>query len=192
MGGDTRHRRSGFDQDFIHGGNLFLDLLELRQPPDHDRLAWPCLRTQIFQLIQRYMDDSIGSFFEDLPTFRSLLLPFLVSFFSWFVFFTELFLIAQLFAIHVPYITFMFLLAIAATIATIPISLYGLGTRDAALVALLSLYNVQPENSISFTLFWFVIFWVVPSIIGAVITVLESKKLPPRKKKSGNNPTLFP
>jgi uncharacterized protein (TIRG00374 family) len=150
------------------------------------------LRTQIFQLIQRYMDDSIESFFEDLPTFRSLLLPFLVSFFSWFVFFTELFLIAQLFAIHVPYITFMFLLAIAATIATIPISLYGLGTRDAALVALLSMYNVQPENSISFTLFWFVIFWVVPSIIGAVITVLESKKLPPRKKKSGNNPTLFP
>jgi uncharacterized protein (TIRG00374 family) len=140
------------------------------------------LRTQIFQFIQRYMDDSIESFFEDLPTFRSLLLPFLVSFLSWFIFFTELFLIAQLFAIHVPYVTFMFMLAIAASVATIPISLYGLGTRDATLVALLSLYNIQPENSISFTLFWFVIFWVTPSVIGAFITVLESKKLPVRKK----------
>lgn len=141
------------------------------------------LRTQIFQFIQRYMDDSIESFYEDLPTFRSLLLPFLVSFFSWFVFFTELYVIAQLFSIHVPYGTFVFMVAIAATIATIPISLYGLGTRDATLVGLLSLYNVPPENSVSFTLFWFVIFWITPSIIGAVITVLESKKLPARKKK---------
>jgi uncharacterized protein (TIRG00374 family) len=140
------------------------------------------LRTQIFQFIQRYMDDSIESFYEDLPTFRSLLLPFLVSFFGWFVFFTELYFIAQLFSIHVPYVTFIFMVAIAATIATIPISLYGLGTRDATLVALLSLYNVPPENSVSFTLFWFVIFWITPSIIGAVITVLESKKLPARKK----------
>ena len=140
------------------------------------------LRTQIFQFIQRYMDDSIESFFDDLPTFRSLLLPFLVSFLGWFVFFTELFLIAQLFAIHVPYVTFLFMLAIAATIATIPISLYGLGTRDATLVALLSLYQVPPENSVSFTLFWFMIFWVTPSLIGAVITIFESKKLPVRKK----------
>jgi len=141
------------------------------------------LRTQIFQFIQRYMDDSIESFYEDLPTFRSLLLPFLVSFFSWFVFFTELYFIAQLFNIHVPYVTFIFMVAIAATIATIPISLYGLGTRDVTLVALLSLYNIPPENSVSFTLFWFVIFWVTPSIIGAVITVLESKKLPARKNR---------
>jgi len=141
------------------------------------------LRTQIFQFIQGYMDDSIESFYEDLPTFRSLLLPFLVSFFSWFVFFTELYFISQLFGIHVPYVTFIFMVAIAATIATIPISLYGLGTRDATLVALLSLYNVPPENSVSFTLFWFVIFWITPSIIGAVITVLESKKLPARKNR---------
>jgi len=142
------------------------------------------LHTQIFQFIQRYMDDSIESFYEDLPTFRSLLLPFLVSFFSWFVFFTELYFIAQLFSIHVPYVTFIFMVAIAATIATIPISLYGLGTRDATLVALLSLYNIPPENSVSFTLFWFVIFWITPSIIGAVITVLESKKLPARKNRN--------
>jgi uncharacterized protein (TIRG00374 family) len=141
------------------------------------------LRTQIFQFIQRYMDDSIESFYEDLPTFRSLLLPFLVSFFSWFVFFTELYFIAQLFNIHVPYLTFIFMVAIAATIATIPISLYGLGTRDATLVALLSLYNIPPENSVSFTLFWFMIFWITPSIIGAFITVLESKKLPARKNR---------
>jgi uncharacterized protein (TIRG00374 family) len=148
------------------------------------------LRTQIFQLLQRYMDDQFDSFFGDVPTFRSLLLPFLFSFFNWAVFFTELYLIAQIFSIHIPYVTSFFIIAITATVATLPISIYGLGTRDATLVALLSLYGLPAANSISFTLFWFTVFWITPSIIGAVLTVAESKKLPPRKKPVKNTETM--
>jgi uncharacterized protein (TIRG00374 family) len=140
------------------------------------------IKTQIFQTIQRYMDDPIETFYEDLPSFKNLRLPFLISFIGWFVFFSELYLIAQLFGIHVPYLTLFFMLAIAATIAAVPVSLSGLGIRDAALVGLLSLYNVSPENSISFTLFWFTVFWVTPSIIGAFITLFEHKKLPTKPK----------
>jgi uncharacterized membrane protein YbhN (UPF0104 family) len=94
-----------------------------------------------------------------------------------------LYLIAQLFNIHIPYITFIFILAITSSIAVIPISIYGLGTRDATLVALFSLYNIPPENSISFTLFWFTVFFVTPSIIGAFITILENKKLPSKEQR---------
>ncbi len=140
------------------------------------------LKTQVFQIIQRYMDDPIETFYEDLPSFKNLLLPVLISFISWIVLFSELYLIAQLFDIHIPYLTMFFILAIAAAIAAIPVSFYGLGTRDATLVALLSLYAVSPANSISFSLFWFTIFWVTPSIIGAFITLLEHQKLPTRQK----------
>ena len=139
------------------------------------------LKTQIFQAIQQYITDPIETFYEDLPTFKDLRLPFLVSIVGWIVFFTELYFIAQLFDISVPFLSLFFILAIAASIAAIPISLYGLGTRDVALVALLSLYNVPPENCISFTLLWFTIFWVTPSIIGVVITLLEHQRLPLRK-----------
>jgi hypothetical protein len=141
------------------------------------------LKTQIFQTIQGFSDDPLETFYEDLPSLKSLRLPFLVSFFSWFVFFSELYFIAQLFSIHVPYPTLFFIFAITATFAAIPVSLYGLGTRDAALVALLSVYNVSPENCISFTLFWFTVFWVTPSIIGAFITLLENRKNPTRTLK---------
>jgi len=140
------------------------------------------LKTRIFQSIQRFMDDPIETFYEDLPSFKSLRLPFLISFISWFVFNTELYFIAQLFGISVPYLAMIFMFSITSTIASIPISVHGLGTRDATLVALLALYNVSPEISISFTLFWFTIFWVSPSIIGAFITLIENKKLPTRKK----------
>ncbi len=160
----------------------FLFIFFLRQQTSK-HLFEKLLHTQIFQFIQHYVEDPIESFYEDLPSFKSLLLPFLVSFFSWVVLFTELYLIAQLFNIHIPYITFIFMVAIAGSIATIPISIYGLGTRDATLVALFSLYNIPPENSISFSLFWFTVFMVIPSIIGACITVFENKKLSSRKQR---------
>ena len=159
----------------------FLFIFFLRQKKSKD-LFKKLLHTQIFHFIQHYVKDPIESFYEDLPSFKSLLLPFLVSFFSWFVFYIELYLIAQLFNIHIPFITFIFMLAVTSSIAVIPISIYGLGTRDATLVALFSLYNIPPENSISFTLFWFTVFIITPSIIGAFITVLENKKFPSRKQ----------
>jgi len=140
------------------------------------------LQTQVFQALQRYMNDPIETFYEDLPRLRDLRLPFLISFVGWFIFFSELCLIAQLFDIHVPFLTLFFILLITATIASVPVSIYGVGTRDAALVGLLSLYSVSPENCISFTLFWFTVFWVTPSIIGAFITLVEQRKLPSKRK----------
>lgn len=158
----------------------FLFVFFLRQKTSK-HLFEKLLQTQIFQFVQHYVEDPIESFYQDLPSFKSLLLPFLVSFFSWFVFYVELFFIAQLFYIHIPFITFIFMLAITSSIAVIPISIYGLGTRDATLVALFSLYNIPPENSVSFTLFWFTVFIAIPSIIGAFITLLENKKFPSKK-----------
>jgi len=35
---------------------------------------------------------------------------------------------------------------------------------------------------VSFTLIWFTVFWIAPSIVGAFITLIENKKLPDRKK----------
>ena len=160
----------------------FIFIFYLRQKTSKN-LFKKLLQTQIFQFIQQYVEDPIESFYDDLPSLKSLTLPFLISFLSWFIFYTELYFIAQLFNIHIPYITFLFMLAITSSIAIIPVSIYGLGTRDAILIALFSLYNIPPENSISFTLFWFTLFLITPSIIGAFITIVENKKLPSKKQK---------
>lgn len=159
----------------------FLFVFYLRQKASKN-LFQRLLHTQIFKFIQTYVDDPIESFYDDLPSFRSLVLPFLVSFLSWLVFYTELYFIALLFDIHIPFIILIFMLAITSSIATIPVSIYGLGTRDAVIVALFSLYGVPPENCISFTLFWFTLFLITPSIIGAFVTLSENKKLPSRKR----------
>ena len=66
----------------------------------------------------------------------------------------------------------------ADVIASIPISIYGIGTREAALIPLFYAFNpaITTEQIVSFSLFWFVVIWLTPSIIGAFLTLHEAKK----------------
>ena len=134
--------------------------------------------SRIFKLIKKHIDDPIDSFYDNLPKFRDLTIPFILSFSSWLLQFFEFFLIAQLFNITIPMIQMILIIAVANVIGVIPVSIYGLGTRDATLISLVSIYAIVPERIISLSLFWYVIIWLLPSIVGAGITLTESKKIP--------------
>ena len=84
---------------------------------------------------------------------------------------------ASFILVGVQYISFIFVLAVANVVASLPISIYGLGTREATLISLFSIFAVTSEKIIALSLFWFAVIWLLPSIIGAIITVFESKKL---------------
>ena len=132
---------------------------------------------KIFSKLKDRLEDPIDTFFENLPGFKDILLPFSLSIFGWIIRFSELYLISRLFDIEVPYISFIFIIAVANVVASLPISIYGLGTREATLISLFSIYLVAPENIISLSLFWFAVIWLLPSVVGAIITAFESKKL---------------
>jgi ubiquinone/menaquinone biosynthesis C-methylase UbiE len=68
-------------------------------------------------------------------------------------------------------------MAVGDVVASIPISIYGLGTREAALISMFSIYNVIPEKILAFSLFCVVIIWLFPSVIGVIVTAFETKKL---------------
>jgi uncharacterized membrane protein YbhN (UPF0104 family) len=101
--------------------------------------------------------------------------------------FSEFYLISRFFSIDVPYIPVIFLIALANVVATLPVSIYGLGTREVTLLSLFSMFPVLPVNVISLSLFWFVITWLFPSVIGAIITVFESKKIGSLYQKKKKN-----
>ena len=102
----------------------------------------------------------------------------MIALLGWVAWFTILFFIAKLFAITIPLVSFIFIIAVANVLASIPISIYGLGTREASLLWLFSLFTVETSKVISLSLFWFVIMWLTPSIIGTVVTFYESRKHP--------------
>jgi uncharacterized protein (TIRG00374 family) len=116
---------------------------------------------------------SIDLFYEDFPDLYFLKIPFILSFIGWFLQFFELFLISKLFFININFIYFFAIISIGNIIASIPITIYGLGTREIILISLFSLFNIIPEKIFSLSLFWFVIAWFLPSLLGGLITIKE-------------------
>ena len=130
---------------------------------------------KFFNTFRDTLNTSIDSFFTDVPKPNDLLIPFILSILGWILRFSELYLISKLFSIEVPYIYFILMVAIANVIASLPITIYGLGTREIAMISLFSIFNISPEKIVSLSLFWFVIIWLLPSIIGAAIAVKEGR-----------------
>lgn len=132
-------------------------------------------KKNIFNPLRKRISKSIKNYYEDIPKPKEIIIPFIISFFGWILLFFELYMISKLFSIHIDFIYFIAIIAIANIIASIPITIYGLGTREITLISLFSFFNVSPENVVSLSLFWFVILWLLPSIIGAFIVVREEK-----------------
>jgi hypothetical protein len=133
------------------------------------------IQSRVFETVKDRLEDPVDSFYENLPSFKDILLPFMISIIGWIIRFSELYLVSMLFFINVPYLYFILIIAVANVVASLPISIYGLGTREASLITLFSIFNVVPENIVSLSLFWYVLVWLFPSILGAVVTIFESK-----------------
>ena len=141
------------------------------------------LQHKIFNLLRHKLNSSIDSFFIDMPNPGDLLIPFTVSILGWILRFSELYLISKLFSIEIPYIYFIFIIAIANVVASLPVTIYGLGTREMTMISLFSIFSISPERIVSLSLFWFVIVWLFPSILGAAIAVKEGKFINKSKPK---------
>jgi len=135
------------------------------------------LQNKLFNLLIGKMNLSIDSFFVDMPNLKDIVVPFILSILGWIIRFSELYLISKIFSIEVPYIYFILIVAIGNIVASLPITIYGLGTREIAMISLFSIFNVSPEKIVSLSLFWFVIIWLFPSILGAAIAVKEDRSI---------------
>jgi ABC-type microcin C transport system permease subunit YejB len=52
------------------------------------------------------------------------------------------------------------------------------------MISLFSIFNVAPEKIVSLSLFWFVIIWLFPSLLGAAVAVREGRRFDNPKSKS--------
>jgi uncharacterized protein (TIRG00374 family) len=136
------------------------------------------LRSSFLHPYKEKFNGSIQQFYEDMPQLRHIFIPFILSLAGWMLRFVEFYLIAQLFSVSIPIFFFIAIVAIGDIVASLPISIYGLGTREVTLIGLFSLFNIPSENVLSLSLFWFAISWVVPSLYGMLITIIEVRSRP--------------
>lgn len=134
------------------------------------------MRSSFFNAHAEKLNGTIQQFYEDMPQFRDIMFPFLLSIGGWLLRFCLFYFVAQLFSISLFLPLFIAILIVADIVALIPISIYGLGTREATLLGLFSLFNIPAENVISFSLFIFIVSWMIPSFIGLILAIIERSK----------------
>ena len=114
---------------------------------------------------ERFEDFYIG--INQLINFK-LIFSALLTCLSYSVFFIQCYLIAIAMGISINFITITLFMAISNLISFIPISISGLGTRDATLIYLFSLINLNAELAVSYAFLVFITFFVCGGLMGAI------------------------
>ncbi len=99
---------------------------------------------------------------------RRLIVAALLTLLSYSVFFVQCYLLVMAEGISINFLTIILFMAISNLISFIPVSVSGLGTRDAILIYLFSIIGLNPELAVSYAFLVFINFFVCGGLMGAV------------------------
>jgi len=126
--------------------------------------------------LKEKLEKIFNELYNNFPAKRKLLLPVLLSAFIWFILYSQTYLIALSLGINIDYWHFIGLLPISTMITLLPITINGLGTREAALILLFSSYNVPQESIVAMSLIGFILFFFLPALCGGFLSFKFSAK----------------
>lgn len=84
------------------------------------------------------------------------------------IFFSQCYLLALALDVQAGFGTISFAVALGSLVTLLPISISGLGTREAAIIAYLGQTGISEEVAVSFSLLIFTTFYVAGGLIGAL------------------------
>jgi uncharacterized protein (TIRG00374 family) len=128
-------------------------------------LKWPW----IAKIADRY-DLKDSGFLSSLEKLRrvKLLIPVLATCVAYLVFFYQCFLMAVALDIQITFLQVVYCISVANVVALIPISIYGIGTRDAVLIYLFSILGLGREEAVGFSLLFLIIQYGSTALFGGI------------------------
>jgi hypothetical protein len=111
---------------------------------------------------------SFSKFYATLPSMLKLIPAFIITIATWFVIYSQEYCVALAFSIKVPYFYFITTIAVVNLVGLIPITVSGIGTREAALLTLFSIYSLAPENIVGYSITQGIMSLIVYLIFGLV------------------------
>ena len=99
-------------------------------------------------------------------TVKWLLLAVVLTVLAYGVFFGQCYVLARALNLKIGFGSVVFAVALGSLITLVPVSISGLGTREAAMIAYLDTVGVDAEAALSFSLLVFVTFYVAGGLIG--------------------------
>jgi uncharacterized protein (TIRG00374 family) len=98
------------------------------------------------------------------------------------LFFTQCFLLAKGIDLQAGFRTVSFAVALGSLVTLIPISISGLGTREAAMIAYLGSAGIPPAKGLAYSLLVFVTFYIAGALLGALAWLIKPAPLKEIKK----------
>jgi len=114
-------------------------------------------------------------FVKDIKIYslRDYLIIFLITAFSWFFYYIQMYIIAQSANItNIPLLHLSIILTVVGFITLIPISISGIGTRDAALIFFLTSFMIAKEQVIIFSSL-ILLMYLFSTLIGLVCWLIK-------------------
>ena len=108
---------------------------------------------------------------------NQLTLATFMTFFAWVIYFITMYLFALSIDINIPFLYLATCVSISAVITLIPISISGIGTRDATLVILFSYLGLSKESAIAFSMM-ILLMYAVNGFIGLIAWLKKPISLP--------------
>lgn len=152
----------------------FLSIIFMDKRKSKFLLRW-IYRILIPKKMKEKAKTTFEEFYEDMPKKKYFLLFFLTNLINWFIVYLIVFLIALGLGINLPFIIFLALYPLGTLSTMIPITIAGLGTREAVLISLFSIFNISAEKVFSLSLLVFIITIIIPAIIGAILIFVNKK-----------------
>ena len=121
--------------------------------------------------IKNRFRESFYSFYEDMPEKRYFVLFFFFSIINWIVLYSILYFIGLAIGINISFFYFLLFMPIVTIIGQIPITINGLGTKEAAMISLFGLLGVSATKIFSMSLINLVLNGIIPAIIGMLLTL---------------------
>jgi hypothetical protein len=133
---------------------LAVALLLKREPTR--ALLRPFFRAFAPERLKPGIKSGFDDFYRAIATYgekrAAVLLAGLAALVSWIVVFFQFFLLALALSITLPFVSFALVLPVVLLVEALPVSVGGLGTREAASVVMLGLLGVGAPAAISFSL----------------------------------------
>lgn len=127
---------------------------------------------------KKFKDSSykfVNTFYHDFPKISLLILPLILGIFVWILIFTQEYIIVYAMGVNIPYLYFLLLFPIANLAGYLPITIAGLGMREFTSIMIFStLFGVEKEQILVFTLVGFVITDLFLGFLGFLISLTEA------------------
>ncbi len=125
--------------------------------------------------IKETAKDGFYSFYEDMPKKRYFIIFFFFNIINWIILYSIFFFIALSVGINISFIYFLLFMPIATFVGQIPITINGLGTREAVMISLFGIIGIEGAKIFSMSLINLMINGIFPASIGMLLMLRDKK-----------------